>query len=61
MRKLRLDLDALAVDSFPTRTEDEAARGTVQANQALLATGVYSCWASCRCPSHHGSECCGII
>ena len=21
------------------------------------ATGVYSCWNSCRCPSHHATEC----
>jgi hypothetical protein len=61
MRKLRLDLDALAVDTFAPRAEDEAQRGTVQANGALADTGVYSCWNSCRCPSHHGSECCGII
>jgi hypothetical protein len=61
MRKLRLDPDALAVDSFEPRAADEARRGTVQGNEALVDTGVYSCWATCRCPSHHNTECCGII
>jgi hypothetical protein len=54
MRKLRLDLDALAVESFNPQAERESARGTVQAN---IATGVYSCWNTCRCPSHHATEC----
>jgi hypothetical protein len=57
MRKLSLELDALTVDSFATDAAP-AARGTVQANEALVDTGVYSCWATCRCPSHHNTECC---
>jgi len=56
MRKLSLDLDALTVDSFATDAA-AATRGTVQANE-LVDTGVYSCWNSCRCPSHHNTECC---
>jgi hypothetical protein len=58
MRKLRLDLDALAVESFAAQAEHAAAEGTVQGH---LNTGVYSCAATCRCPSHHNTECCGII
>jgi hypothetical protein len=53
MRKLRLDPDALAVVSFDPQPQREPDRGTVQAN----ATGVYSCAATCRCPSHHATEC----
>jgi hypothetical protein len=53
MRKLRLDPDALAVVSFDPQPQREPERGTVQANN----TGVYSCAATCRCPSHHATEC----
>jgi hypothetical protein len=56
MRKLNLDLDALVVDSFETDAP-VVARGTVQANEAI-DTGVYSCARTCRCPSHHNTECC---
>ena len=59
MRKLRLALDALAVDTFAPRT-DPAERGTVQAN-GFVDTGVYSCAFTCRCPSHHNTECCAVI
>jgi hypothetical protein len=53
MRKLRLDPDALAVVSFDPQAQPEPARGTVQAHN----TGVYSCGATCFCPSHHATEC----
>jgi len=56
MRKLRLDLDALAVDTFAPAAREEAERGTVKAHE-LVDTGVYSCWNTCRCPSHHATEC----
>lgn len=56
MRKLSLNLDALAVETFATGAEAEP-RGTVQANE-VIDTGLYSCAASCRCPSHHNTECC---
>lgn len=57
MRKLSLDLDALVVDSFETdRAED--VRGTVQANEMVLDSNVYSCAKTCLCPSHHNTECC---
>lgn len=57
MRKLRLELDALAVETFDVRAEDEGMRGTVNARE-LADTGLYSCWKTCRCPSHHNTECC---
>ena len=43
-RKLRLDLDGLAVSSFDAGQAD-AARGTVEAQ------GACTCAASCACPS----------
>lgn len=57
MRKLRLDPDALTVESFAAQAEREPARGTVQAN----ASGVHTCWKTCFCPSHHATECMGVI
>jgi hypothetical protein len=57
MRKLSLDLDSLAVESFAT-DRPVALRGTVQANEAVLASNIYSCVNSCFCPSHHNTECC---
>lgn len=60
MRKLSLDLDVLVVESFAIDAPEDA-RGTVRAHDALIDTGVYSCLASCRCPSHHNTECCGLI
>lgn len=44
--KLGLDLNALAVESFPTGTAAVAARGTVRAHQPPC-----TCDASCACPS----------
>lgn len=61
MRKLSLDLDALTVDTFTPAEGAPAERGTVQANEGVLATGTYSCYKSCYCPSHHNTECCGIV
>jgi hypothetical protein len=43
MRKLRLNLDMLAVDTFAPAAEDAALRGTVQGNEAWADTGLYSC------------------
>jgi hypothetical protein len=54
MRKL--SLDALAVDLFGTGAAP-GVRGTVPAHE-LAVTGVCSCAATCRCPSHHDTECC---
>lgn len=58
MSKLRLDFDALAVESFETADGEEGSRGTVRANsgsiydtninQTCPATGgCGSCYASC--------------
>jgi hypothetical protein len=52
-----LSLDALAVISFATGNGAEP-RGTVRAHEAMADTGVYSCAFTCRCPSHHDTECC---
>jgi hypothetical protein len=57
MRALSLDLDALPVRSFATGRPADS-RGTVQANEVVLASNVHSCWKSCYRPSHHPSECC---
>jgi hypothetical protein len=60
MRKLRLDLGALAVDTCAPRAEEPVERGTVNGH-LLVDTGVYSCAFTCRCPSHHSTECCAVI
>jgi hypothetical protein len=44
-KKLSLDLDALAVDSFATAKAASAARGTVDGHEPC------TCRASCACPS----------
>jgi hypothetical protein len=56
MRKIRLDIDALAVDSFSPAEEARKAVGTVRGHQAELAapdiptleTGYHGCYA---CPA----------
>ena len=63
MRKLRMDVQALAVQSFePAQSRDEA-RGTVRAH--VVSNGPYwTCaYSTCPnqsicCPSHHNTECC---
>jgi hypothetical protein len=50
MKKLTLDVDALAVETFAAGA-GVPARGTVQPNELLAPTGP-------RCPSHHQTECC---
>ena len=45
-RKVSLDVDSLAVDSFETGA-DGGARGTVEAREAAACT----CERSCPCPS----------
>jgi hypothetical protein len=47
MRKLRLDLDALAVESFDTRDDAESARGTLFAREG--STAHTDCWGL-TCP-----------
>ena len=50
MKKQRLDVDALAVDSFPTAAVDEALKGTVHgrlATHELYCTNGDTCRTSC--------------
>lgn len=44
-KKLRLELDAVSVDSFATSDAMDARRGTVEAQAPC------TCWRSCACPS----------
>jgi hypothetical protein len=58
MKKLTLDVDALAVESFPTAEVDEA-RGTVDAQEATVRcnTRVASCYTSCRAEMRDNCTC----
>ena len=50
MKKLTLELDRLAVESFPTTAADDADRGTVagaMATRALYCTNGDTCRTSC--------------
>ena len=59
MRKLRLELDALTVESFPTTADERNARGTVRAREECDSCGcslgpndVYTCGckvSACPC------------
>lgn len=55
MRKIRLDLDTLRVDSFVASGGERDARGTVNAhdaptrNQTCPATGMTFCETNCEC------------
>lgn len=59
MRKLLLDVDTLAVESFPTSDAGEALRGTVDAAEATLrcSGGAASCFTSCRADLRDGCTC----
>lgn len=48
MKKLRLTLDHLRVESFPTAPEDETERGTVHGREmlGLVATPAGSCYTA---------------
>jgi len=52
MEKLRLDLDTLAVESFPTADVDAAARGTVRANAAGTQEPAHTCFYTCGSDIH---------
>ena len=52
MEKIRLDLDELTVESFPTETLREAQRGTVHAAEMSCpcsTTKVGGCWCTECC------------
>jgi hypothetical protein len=60
MRKLTLDMETLAVDSFPTAEIDPVLQGTVDAHAATLrgcGTGVASCYTSCRADLRDACTC----
>jgi hypothetical protein len=60
MRKLTLDVDALAVESFPTSGREADARGTVDAHEATAircGSGGASCFTSCRADLRDGCTC----
>jgi hypothetical protein len=57
MKKTRLDLDALSVDSFATTADEIGARGTVRGNVDPEPTPPQyedecTCAASCPCPTN---------
>jgi hypothetical protein len=61
MRKIRLDLDALAVESFSPAGRERTPAGTVQAHAAAsdiptLHTGYHGCYA-CVGSLHSCREC----
>jgi hypothetical protein len=49
MKKIALNIETLAVESFEAGSEP-VARGTVQANEANLATRGQSCYRTYCCP-----------
>ena len=51
MKKLTLNLDELAVESFPTTRSDEELRGTVRAAEALLLGATRALYCT------HGDTC----
>lgn len=53
MKKIRLDLDQLAVESFATSLAGRAGMGTVRAH--IDSNLDYTCW---DCTSHSGFEWC---
>ena len=60
MKKLALDVDTLAVESFPTDVPDAEPEGTVEAQMATThcATRVgSSCYTSCRADLRDACTC----
>jgi hypothetical protein len=47
MNKIRLDLDSLSVDSFPTGDDSPDARGTVRAHAVRTREPAYTCAYTC--------------
>jgi hypothetical protein len=47
MNKIRLDLDSLAVDSFPTDATSPGAGGTVKAHEAKTQEPAHTCFYTC--------------
>ncbi|HEX8690809.1 MAG TPA: hypothetical protein VF746_00060 [Longimicrobium sp.] len=63
MRKLRLDLEQLHVETFDTGPEDPDGRGTVEAYKVRAVT-YGTCWQSCSpedtCPDNCSQSCPGV-
>jgi hypothetical protein len=60
MKKLTLDVDTIAVESFPTAEIDAAARGTVDAHEDVAAfrtNRADSCYTSCRADLRDACTC----
>lgn len=58
MRKLRLDPEALKVDSFDTAMDAASRRGTLHAHAAGVQASVDTCDISCIA-FNHVETCCG--
>ena len=56
MKKLRLDVEALDVESFPVAPAEPVFRGTVAAAEALLATQALGCTNGATCRTS-----CGLV
>lgn len=53
MRKIRLDLESLTIESFPTSGDGDAERGTVHGRETLrLCSGEYTCAGEPTCLGH---------
>lgn len=50
MKKLTLDLDALAVESFQPAEQFVDVRGTVAGQASRTLGGVTACYTYCSCP-----------
>ena len=62
MRKMKLDLEGLAVESFATRTEDAEVQGTVHGNAITnfcvsFRSGCDTCQLSCTGSCATGLNC----
>lgn len=62
MRKMKLDVDQLAVESFSMKNEDTGARGTVHGNQITrfcsFQSGCDTCTFSCDGSCVGGQQVC---
>jgi len=56
MKKLRMEVEALHVESFPTSPSELTFRGTVAAAEALLATQLLGCTNGATCRTS-----CGVV
>jgi hypothetical protein len=58
MKKILLNVDTLAVESFPTQSEDAEPLGTVYGDMASpRGTCLASCYTSCRADQRDACTC----